>query len=102
MSQTENAAADRVLAHMAATLRELIGEEWVADVDITRATSFARDLELESIEFVALAERLTDEYGARVDFAAWLGDMELEQILGLTVGEVVDFICRCLSSSETV
>jgi acyl carrier protein len=91
---------DQVLARLATMLREVIGEDWVDDVAIDRETSFNRDLELESIEFVALAEKLQGEYAGRVDFTAWLGDMELEQIIALRVGEVVDFICRCLSSSE--
>jgi acyl carrier protein len=90
-----------VLATLAARLREVIGEEWALEVEIGRETSFNRDLELESIEFVALAEVLQNEYGGRVDFTGWLADMELEQIIALRVGEVVDFICRCLSSIET-
>ncbi len=90
-----------VLTQLAALLREVVGEAWVDDLDIGRATSFSRDLELESIEFVALAERLQTVYGARVDFAGWLADMELDKIIGLTVGEVVDFVTRCLSSAPT-
>ena len=95
-----DATADRVLAHLAATLRELIGEEWVADLTIGRDTSFHKDLELESIEFVALAEKLGAEYGSRVDFTGWLADMELAQILGLRVADVVDYIRQCLSSTK--
>lgn len=91
---------DAILSELAATLREVIGEAWAEDVEITRATSFNRDLELESIEFVALAERLQEQYGRRVDFATWLADQELERIIALTVGEVVDFIARCLTSTD--
>jgi acyl carrier protein len=92
--------AETILADLATTLREVIGEAWAEDVEITRATSFNRDLELESIEFVALAEKLQEQYGARVDFATWLADKELDQIIALSVGEVVDFIRRCLSSTD--
>jgi len=97
---TTTTTTDDVLPTLAATLREVIGESWADDLDITRETSFNGDLELESIEFVALAEKLQERYGARVDFAAWLSDKELDQIIGLTVGEVVDFIHTCLTSSE--
>jgi acyl carrier protein len=90
---------DDVLAKLSTILREVIGEEWATDVEIGRETSFNKDLELESIEFVALAERLQLAFGKQVDFTAWLADMELEQIIGLKVGEVVDFVHRCLSSS---
>jgi acyl carrier protein len=101
MTTTDAKLHDQVLARLSELLREIIGEAWADDVVITRATSFNRDLELESIEFVTLAEKLTGEYGARLDFTGWLADMELDQIIGLSVGEVVDFICRCLTSSET-
>src|SRR5262245_42730782 len=49
---------DEVLSEVAALVREVIGEEWAGDIPITMTSSFADDLELESIEFVALAERL--------------------------------------------
>ena len=88
---------DAILDHLAATLRDVIGEAWADDLAIDRATSFNRDLELESIEFVSLAEKLQETYGGRVDFAGWLADKDLDQIIGLTVGEVVDFITACTS-----
>ena len=90
-----------VLDTVAAILREVIGEAWADELEITRETSFSRDLELESIEFVALAERLGTEYGGRVDFTGWLSEMELERIIGLRVGDVVEFIEACLSSRKT-
>lgn len=96
------ANSEAVLAEVARMVREVIGEEWVEEVPIAMATSFARDLELESIEFVALAERLREKYGRSVDFAGWLAGMELNQIIELNVGELVEFIVRCLSQRETV
>jgi len=90
-----------VLADLGTLIREVIGEEWVEDLPIEMGTSFARDLELESIEFVALAERLKEKFGKRVDFANWLGSMELEQILQLRVGQLVEFIVRCNSAPPT-
>jgi acyl carrier protein len=92
-------AAERVLEEVARVLREVIGEAWADDLEITNDTSFSGDLELESIEFVALAEKLKGVYGARVDFAGWLASMELKEILQLRVGSLVDFIVRCSSSS---
>jgi acyl carrier protein len=91
---------DEVLEGVAAMVREVIGEEWADDVAITMETAFAKDLELESIEFVALAERLRGRYGDGVDFAAWLGGMELDQILSLNVGQLVDFIVQCKSQAS--
>ncbi len=95
------ASSERVLAELAAMLRETIGEAWADDIAIGPETSFSRELELESIEFVTLAEKLQQRYGRKVDFAGWLGGMELDRIINLRVGQVVEFIERCLSSNTT-
>jgi acyl carrier protein len=92
---------DEVLEQVAQMVREVIGEEWALDVPITMTTSFSRDLELESIEFVALAERLKERFGRGVDFAGWLSGMELKEIIELQVGQLVGFIVRCLSQTAT-
>jgi acyl carrier protein len=92
-------ASEDVLGEVARIVREVIGEEWADDVDITMSTSFAKDLELESIEFVALAEQLKVRYGKSVDFAGWLAGMELSQILELRVGQLVEFIVGRVSAA---
>jgi acyl carrier protein len=76
---------------------EVAGEEIVALDPIAMTTSFNKDLELESIEFVALAEKLQQHYGASVDFVGWISAKELDQIIALTVGELVEFIQSCRS-----
>ena len=88
---------EAILGELAAVLREVIGEAWAEDVDIGPDTSFNRDLELESIEFVALAELLMEHYGEKVDFVAWIAELELEQIIAMQVGELVAFIVGCLA-----
>jgi acyl carrier protein len=90
-----------VLDTVARMIRALIDEEWAEEIPIGMETSFANDLELESIEFVALAERLRNEYGERVDFAAWLAGMDLKEILALRVGQLVEYIERCESKLPT-
>lgn len=88
---------DGVLATITGLIGDVVGEDFLVDLEVAMDTSFNDDLEIESIEFVALAERLTATYGDRVDFAGWLADMELDEIIGITVGEVVDYIVECLS-----
>lgn len=65
---------------------------------ISAETSFANDLEIESIELVALFEKLQAEYGDRVDFATWLSGKEINEVTMLTVGQLVEYIDKCLSS----
>jgi acyl carrier protein len=86
-----------VLATVAAMVSEVIGEDFLVDAKITMDTSFADDLEMESIEFVALAEQLEEHYGDRVDFVSWIAGMEMEEIIALSVGELVDHIVSCLT-----
>jgi acyl carrier protein len=73
-------------------LVDVIGPEYLIDLSIGLDTSFDEDLELESLEFVALAERLLQHYGGQVDFVAWLATMELDEIIALSVGDLVAFI----------
>ena len=76
-------------------LAEVLADDWDPDMPIGPETSFADDLELESIEFVVLAEKIQARFGADIDFVSWISAMELDAIIGLTVGEVVDFIDSC-------
>jgi acyl carrier protein len=87
---------DAVLAEVDRMLAEVIGDDLLLDGPLTMETSFDGDLQLESIEFVALAEKLLETYGERVDFVAWMADMELDDIIALTVGQLVDFVVQSL------
>ena len=86
---------DEILVAVSEALVEIAGDEILIAGPVTMTTSFNGDLELESIEFVALAERVRARYGAGVDFAGWLASMDLEQILALRVGQLVELIVRC-------
>lgn len=82
---------DDTLASIGEMLRDVVDEEWIRDAEITMETRLNQDLGLESLEFVALYERLQHRY-EKVDFIGWLSGMELEEISSLTVGDMVDFI----------
>lgn len=87
-----------VLAEIERILLEVIGDDLLLDGPLTMETSFDQDLQLESIEFVALSEKLLETYGERVDFVAWLAEFELDDIIALTVGQLVDFVVASLSA----
>ena len=86
---------DDILRTVEGLLVEVVGDEVAIAGPITMATSFNADLELESIEFVALAEKLQQHYGSSIDFVGWISKKELDQIINLTVGELVEFIASC-------
>ncbi|MCW4354240.1 phosphopantetheine-binding protein [Hoyosella sp. YIM 151337] len=73
----------------------------VFDVDpneITRGTEFHDDLEMESIDLVALSGQLRERWGEQVNFAQFIAGMELEQIMHVTVGQLVDFVVDSLNA----
>jgi acyl carrier protein len=86
---------DEILRVIEECLVEVAGDELLIAGPITPATSFNGDLELESIEFVALAEKIQLRFGNHVDFVGWISKKELDQIIALTVGELVEFIAAC-------
>jgi acyl carrier protein len=88
---------DTVLATVAELIAEVLGEDWDPADSIDKSTSFNEDLELESIEFVALAEQLEQRYSGQIDFVTWLSEKPLDEIIGLTVGDLVEFIERTLA-----
>ncbi len=94
---TEVAVETEVLEVVVGLVTDVVGEDFLFDIEIGMETSFSTDLELESIEFVALSEKLQGHYGDRVDFVGWIGEMELEDIMGLKVGTLVAYIASCMA-----
>jgi acyl carrier protein len=93
---------DQILAEVCAMLTQIIGEDYALSLDIGMETSFDTDLELESMEFVRLSTMLAERYGDRIDFVAFLADKQFEEIIGLTVGDVVSYIVSCLTFAGAV
>jgi acyl carrier protein len=89
-----------VLADLSRMLRELLEDYGLDDAEIGRETTFHGDLELESIDLVTLSGKLREHYGDRVNFATFIAGLELEEIIGLTVGELVDHVTGSLRAGE--
>jgi acyl carrier protein len=79
-------------------LTDVVGDDFLLDIEITPETSFNDDLALESIEFVALSEKLQEHYGARVNLVSFVSDMEIDQIMAITAGQLVEYIESQLAS----
>ena len=94
----ETVTNEAVLADLERMLIEVIGDDLLLDGPLTMETSFDQDLQLESIEFVALSEKLLETYGEQVDFVSWLAEMELDDIIALTVGQLVEFVAANASA----
>jgi acyl carrier protein len=94
---THAALEAQVLEEVAASLREIIGENYVFDLEITPGARFYEDLEMESIEFVDLAGRIRKRYGDQVDFVSFLASCRPEEI---RVGDVVSYIVNSLAAGN--
>ncbi|TCO53690.1 acyl carrier protein [Actinocrispum wychmicini] len=81
-----------VLDEVVRMIEEVVGADVLLGMAVTPETTFSDDLGLESIEFVALADKLRERYGDRVDLVAFLGDMDIDEIMAMTVGRLVDHI----------
>jgi acyl carrier protein len=88
---------DRTLAVVRTLLVDIVdpgGSGPPVDLD----TSFDVDLELDSLDFVALAERLRAHFGEQVDFVDWLATLELDEMIALTVGDLVAFVASMVAT----
>ncbi len=85
-----------ILIEVRGLIEEIIGQSTdMNDEEISLETSFSRDLEMESIEFVVLSEKLQQSFGEDLDFASWLAAKELGEIINLKVGDIVGFVQQC-------
>lgn len=82
---------NEILQQVVAAIREAIAEDWIHDFEIDMDTSFNDDLEIESIEFVAIADVLQKKFGD-LQLIDWLSKRDINELIALTVGDVVVFI----------
>ncbi|MEV6401060.1 phosphopantetheine-binding protein [Streptomyces sp. NPDC051907] len=92
--------AARILAEITAMLVQTVGDEFLLADEVTLDTTFNEDLALESIEFVALAELLHQRYGTAVDLIAFLAEKDMEEILAMTVGDLVRHIAQATPAAR--
>ena len=90
---------EAVLADIAGMLRVLLEDYGLDDAEINRDTTFHDDLEMESIDLVTLSGSLREHYGERVNFATFIAERDLEEIIALTVGELVRYIVASLRAA---
>ena len=88
-----------VFDEVAGVVRDVVGEDFLLEQQITPGTSFSEDLALESIEFVELSERLQERFGPRANLATFIAGMDIDQIMDITVGELAGYIETQLATS---
>lgn len=78
-------------------IRSTINEDWVWDVEIGTDSRFNDDLEIESIEFIKIANAIQQHFGRQLDIAGWLSGKSIHELIALSVGDLVDYIAATLS-----
>ena len=100
MNDVTGASEEQILADITVMLMAILDEYGVDDIEITRESRFQEDLELESIDLVTLAGSLGERYGETVNLAQFIADLELEAIIDLTVGDLVDYVHAALTENS--
>jgi acyl carrier protein len=70
------------------------GPEWAER--IAPNSRLESDLRMESIEFTAFGEALRNRYGDQVELEAFFLELEIDQLIGLTVADVMGYVAARL------
>lgn len=89
-----------VLTEITGMLAVVLADYGLDEAEVTMESRFTDDLELESIDLVTLAGQLQERWGERINFAEFIAGMELEEIIGLTVGRLVRHVVDRLQHAE--
>jgi len=82
---------------VAELLTQLVGDVDVLGMELTPSTAFHEDLQLESIDLVTFAGILREHFGADVNLAEYLAEKDLDEVIGLTVGDIADYVATQLA-----
>ncbi|MGW5055369.1 acyl carrier protein [Actinokineospora sp. NPDC004072] len=92
---TQRPSRAAVLADLRGIIAEVLdqyGADAVELAEIGEDTLFHDDLGLESIDLVAVGALLAERYGEHVNLAAHLAELDLDEVIGLRIGLLVDFV----------
>lgn len=87
--------SDEIFVLLKQFITEVIGEEFVAEMNISKESSFTKDLEMDSIEIVSFSEKVKAHFGERIDFTGWLSGMDIDQLIDLNLNDIIKYIEQC-------
>jgi acyl carrier protein len=90
---------DDILPTLITTIRRTVNEDWIEDFPIGPQTRFHDDLELESIEFIKIADAVQARFGTQLDITGFLSGRSIQDLIALSVGDLADFIAGALPAS---
>lgn len=81
-----------LLSEITAMIAAVTGEDEAWTARVGAASRLEADLQFESIEAAALGECLRQRYGDAIDLPAYLATLTLDELIALTVGDVVAYV----------
>lgn len=81
-------------------ITEVLGEDVADELDITENSTFTKDLEMDSIEIVALAEKVRNHYNDDMDFNGWIATLDMDQLINLRIIDIINFIINATNSNK--
>jgi acyl carrier protein len=90
----------RLLAEITEILLKATGEDAQWGAILTTSSRLEGELGLDSLEVAALGDLLRDAYGERVDLPAFLAGLDIDQIIALTVGDLIGYVATALAVGE--
>jgi acyl carrier protein len=100
MTAVGGITTEHVLVEISEMLRKILDDYGLDGAEITMATTFHDDLELESIDLVTLAGRIQERYGERVNLAEFLAEKDLDDVIALRIGELVEYVASCIGATD--
>ena len=88
-----NITKDSVLDTIQGVILDVVGEEWADEMEITFDTNMTTGIELDSIEISKVIEAMFQHY-PHVRFEEWFATMDIQRIMALSLGDIVDFVIR--------
>ncbi len=96
--------ADTARAPVLATVVELLSHVLEVPPDraatITAGTRLEEDLQVESVDLLRVAELLRARFGERVDVLSHVTELDIDELIALTVGDLAGYVTRALDTAR--
>lgn len=87
-------------ADLAGALAAATGDDSLLSTGIGATTTLEGDLGFDSLDLAALGAVLRDRYSSTLDLVGYVAGLDIDEIIGLTVGDVAAYVSRCLKHSQ--
>ncbi len=91
-------ASNEIFVVLKQFIGEVIGQDFADELEIIPESSFTKDLEMDSIEIVAFSEKVKKHFGQEINSTGWLSGMDIDQLIALSIHDIIIFIQECQSS----